>query len=262
MTTCSRMQTLLGPYVDQELEPGDIAAVEAHVESCPSCAARITEIEGLDARLREIGPHGLPAGLADRVFARVHDEAEKAEAEKAESIQAQARNHRQDSPRSYWGGWLRQAAAIILAGGLSALAASSFWAWNDSKTSLERDILQAHTRALLQDNPVQIASSDNHQVQPWFAGRLGVAPVVKDIQGFTLIGGRMDLVGSHRAATIVYKRNAHIVNVFAWAADEQESAPRQLAMNGYNCVAWTRQGVYYWAVSDLAAAVLMELAQM
>ena len=38
--------------------------------------------------------------------------------------------------------------------------------------TLEREVAAAHVRSLLQDSPIQIASSDAHVVKPWFAGRL------------------------------------------------------------------------------------------
>jgi len=34
------------------------------------------------------------------------------------------------------------------------------------------------------------------------------------------------------------------------------------AINGYNVVHWTENGVSYWAISDLAASKLEEFAQL
>ena len=247
MMTCERATSLLGAYVDGELDASAAAVVSEHIAACRLCARQSEEIRDINHCVRTAEPQALPPGLADRVFQRV--------------AHADAERNRQTSHR---GGWLKQAASIIVACGLTAAATSAYFVAGGHSQSLERDILQAHVRSLLQDNPIQIASSDSHQVRPWFAGRLDVAPVVPDLEpaGFTLVGGRMDLVGQQRAATIVYKRAAHIVNVFAWASDEHEMQPRRLSLNGFNCVAWSRKGVYYWAVSDLEVSALMELARL
>src|SRR4051812_41789941 len=41
MSKCSFIDSLLTPYVDGELPPGDRAAVESHVDACPPCRGRL-----------------------------------------------------------------------------------------------------------------------------------------------------------------------------------------------------------------------------
>jgi anti-sigma factor RsiW len=109
---------------------------------------------------------------------------------------------------------------------------------------------------------VQVASSQSHTVKPWFNGRIEFAPSVKDLtdRGFPLVGGRVDVVGGQRAATLVYKRRLHVINVFIWsAADGASSGPMAGAVQGYNTVSWTAGGLTYWAISDLNARELAEL---
>jgi anti-sigma factor RsiW len=128
--------------------------------------------------------------------------------------------------------------------------------------TLERDVTAAHVRSLLQDNAVQVASSEAHTVKPWFAGRLDFAPVVKDLtaEGFPLAGARLDYVGDRRVAALVYRRRLHTVSVFLWpAADGADRAPRELVHKGYNVLTWTKSGMVYWAVSDLNVDELHQL---
>jgi anti-sigma factor RsiW len=117
-------------------------------------------------------------------------------------------------------------------------------------------------RALLQDNPLQVASSDSHTVAPWFAGRVELAPTVKDLtaEGLPLVGGRLDLIGGQRVAVAVYRRNAHWINVYMWRADSPLGIAAGAAKrSGYNILTWQRDGVVYSAVSDINIAELSAL---
>jgi len=110
-----------------------------------------------------------------------------------------------------------------------------------------------------------VASSDAHTVKPWFAGRIDFSPEVKDLaaDGFPLLGGRLDFVGGRRVGAVVYKRRLHTINVFMWpSAGPGDAAPRLVARNGYNLLAWSRGGVDYWAVSDLSAGDLRQLQNL
>ena len=130
---------------------------------------------------------------------------------------------------------------------------------------LEREVVAAHVRSLLQERSIQIASSDSHTVKPWFAGRVDFAPAVKDLtaQGFPLSGGRLDVIGDHRVAVLVYMRRQHAINVFMWPATGLEDAgPKLVVLLGYNVLTWTAGGLGYWAVSDLNAAELKELQKL
>src|SRR5262249_60708206 len=108
-----------------------------------------------------------------------------------------------------------QAAVLVVVSGLSGLMG-----WQLSQSALEtgrleRDVVAAYVRSLLQDSTVQVASSESHTVKPWFNGRIEFAPTVKDLtaQGFPLVGGRLDFVDNRRIAALVYKRRQHVINI-------------------------------------------------
>ena len=158
--------------------------------------------------------------------------------------------------------WLRQAAACSSSARLTAAATALLMSRGTDTALMEREVAAAHVRSLLQDSPMQIASSDVHAIKPWFAGRLDFAPAVKDLtaEGFPLAGARLDYVGERRVAALVYRRRLHVVNVFLWpSADGTEEPPRELIHRGYNIVAWSRGGITYWAISDLNMGEMREL---
>ena len=129
----------------------------------------------------------------------------------------------------------------------------------------EHDVVAAHVRSLLQNSTIQVVSSDSHTVRPWFNGQVEFAPPVKDLtaEGFPLFGGRLDYVDGHRVATLVYHHGPHTISVFVWPETPEGSAVLRSAplaqVEGLNVLSWTKDGMVWWAVSDMEPAELKEL---
>jgi anti-sigma factor RsiW len=249
---CDRLGETIGAYLDQELDPATRGEVAAHLAACPACAALAEDIQRTSRQVAALGREQAPAHLA----AEVRERLAEASPRKLDLIQLAAPGR---LPLQLW---LGRAAALLLAGALAAAATFLVVSRPDRIAMLERDVLAAHVRSLLQDSPIQIASSEAHTVKPWFAGRLDFAPAVKDLaaEGFPLAGARLDYIGDRRVAALVYRRRLHVVNVFVWpAADAADNAPRALAVRGYNLLTWSRGGIAYWAISDLNMAELQQL---
>jgi anti-sigma factor RsiW len=71
----------------------------------------------------------------------------------------------------------------------------------------------------------------------------------------------MDYIDGHPAAAVVYRRDKHIINLFAWAAPgEGDAGFRHEARQGFNLVTWRHDGVAYCAISDLEADQLRVFA--
>jgi anti-sigma factor RsiW len=120
-------------------------------------------------------------------------------------------------------------------------------------------IVDAHIRSLMAPAPIDVASSDQHTVKPWFNGRIPQAPRVVDLakEDFPLVGGRIDVVGEKPVPTLVYHHRKHLISVTAVPdAKHADTAPVLATADGYNVYRWTEGGVAYWAVSDLAAGEL------
>ena len=207
--------------------------------------------------IAEGGRLAVPAGLSQRITAALDTEDEAASPGRT----ASAPPHRPAQRRfSTWA----QAAAV------AACVISGAGGWY-AGTNVERqnhltdDIVQAHVRALVQDNPLQVVSSDSHTVRPWFAGKLEIAPSVADhaAEGFPLMGGRLDYIGATRTGVVVYKHDVHWINVYMWpAADRPDSAPVAITRKGYNMLNWSKGGIALWAVSDANMSELRQLQAM
>jgi anti-sigma factor RsiW len=258
---CERARELLSPYLDGELSAEERRAVAAHIERCRACAAEAADFQRIGRSIAEGGREPAPKALALRVRASL------ARAVEAEKVQTVPSNARQAAGRLSLAlrNRLRQAAVIAAACVISALA--TWWVTSTAgqQQRLEQDVLAAHVRSLLQERPIQVASSDAHTVKPWFAGRVEFSPDVKDLaaEGFPLLGGRLDYVGGRRVGAIVYKRRLHTINVFMWPSGSAEDVtPGLITRNGYNLLTWSRGGIAYWAVSDLGAGDLRQLQSL
>lgn len=257
---CESARAKLGAYHDGELEPADRAAVADHLRDCPACGEVHADFVRLGQALRAGGRPALPVGLADKVRRSIEATAAADDVDAASKPALGGVQPAQRRPIAF----MARAAVLVAACLLSAAAA---W-WLTSRAAdvdrVEREVVNAHVRSLLQESPVQIASSEQHTVKPWFTGRTDFAPAVKDLagNGFPLVGGRLDFVDGRRASALVYKRRLHTINVFMWPADGSgDRDPRVSMRSGYNVVAMRRSGVSVWIVSDLNSDELQLLAR-
>ena len=252
---CDRARELIGAYIDGELSGAERQAVAKHVKTCAACASLATDFQQLRDDLIAAGRETLPESLMDRVQAALV-------VENGEPVPLEAKSA---TRRAWFFHASKLAAALALACVLSSLATWSVISRQETASRLDSEIVTAHIRSLLQEQPYQVASSEQHTVKPWFTGRVDFAPEVKDLSaaGFVLEGGRLDYVDGKRVGVIVYKRRLHVINVFAWATPETTSGPLQVhSAKGFNLAHWTKSGVTYWAVSDLDAGELGKLGEL
>jgi anti-sigma factor RsiW len=111
--------------------------------------------------------------------------------------------------------------------------------------------------------PIDVASSERHTVKPWFNGRIPQSPRVIDLaqDGFPLLGGRVDVVGRTPVPSLVYGRRQHLISLTA-IPDASAAIDRSQSARGYNMIAWTADGVTYWAVSDLNPSELQTFVRL
>ena len=118
------------------------------------------------------------------------------------------------------------------------------------------DVVSAHLRSLQAGHLADVLSADRHTVRPWFDGKLDVAPPVPDlaVAGFALQGGRLDYIEGKAVAAIVYRRGAHVINLFvAIQPGATHTAARSETVQGFNTQRWTDQGFRFVAISDLGS---------
>jgi anti-sigma factor RsiW len=236
---------LIEAYMDEELDPGPSGSVEDHLLSCQACSEAYLRFRTQKANIRAAAPYYTASAQLERSVRNA-------------SRQATANEPKPVASSPPWR-WLAIAATVLLAVSVS---------WNmrpSPRRTVENDlvaenILSDHIRSLIGTHLLDVPSSNQHTVKPWFNGKLDFSPDVKDFtsQGFPLIGGRLDYLMDRPVAALIYGRRQHVINVFTWPADPTPMAESRYSRNGYNAIHWSNGSMTFWAVSDIA---LTELAQ-
>jgi anti-sigma factor RsiW len=253
---CEEVQDLASAWLDNELPDSRSRTVAEHEAGCEACRAYVADLRSISAGLARLGREPAPPGLADRIRVMIAEE---------QGSEQPVRTVIPFAPRGRWAGFVQQAASMAAVCLLSVFGTWAVVHRPDTVPATEHDVVAAHVRSLLQNSPIQVPSSDSHTVRPWFNGKVEFAPPVKDLtaEGFPLVGGRLDYVDGHRVATLVYRHGLHTISVFVWpeAADtaSQKARPQ---VEGLNVLSWTKDGMVWWAVSDMEPGELKEMRSL
>ena len=238
--TCDEAEILLHALIDGELDAGHAREVEQHVAGCARCTAALADYRAMSkavagANLR----YTAPLGLRKRIEASLP--------------QPKPLQSRRSVLRGFAMG---SAVSALAATGLVAIVLR-----NDDEQRIESEVVSAHLRSLQAGHLIDVVSTDQHTVKPWFNGKLDVSPPVIDLtaQGFTLIGGRLDYLDARAIGAVVYKRRQHVINLFvAQTGNTERKAAKMETMQGFSVLRWSEQGMNFWAVSDIGADELNE----
>jgi anti-sigma factor RsiW len=245
---CDQSQSVAHAYLDGELDAVRAAEFEKHLAVCPDCADVIASWDEVRSGIHRTGLREIaPARLRERVYADLH----------------RGRKPEQQTRRTPYATWLATAAAVILA----LLVAAKFVPNRDGsgvQPQLVAQVVDAHLRSLQPGHLMDVVSTDQHTVKPWFDGKLDFSPTVRDFadQGFPLEGGRLDVAGGRTVAALVYGRRKHVISVFVWPVQGPDAAPQSGSAQGYQWTSWRKAGMQYCAVSDVNANDLQQLQSL
>ena len=239
------IRELLHAYMDGELDLANARETERHLQNCADCRGTERVFRELRSALTsDARAYRAPAHLRRNVRAALRREAK--------------------ASRQSLSPWLMFATGAALAALIVGFVL--FQTMRATRTDAIVDqVVANHVRSLLAVQLVDVVSSDQHTVKPWFDGKIDFAPQVHDLaaKGFPLVGGRLDYLDGKTVAALVYQRNKHAINLFITPAPTNRStSPTVTSRRGYNVVAWTNNGMKYWAVSDLNQTELRQFTQL
>ncbi len=226
----------LNALVDGELDLVRQLDLESRLESDAGLRAEASALRTLSQSVRARADyHTAPAALRERLTGRA--------AGKAPNLR----------PRlgRWWTSWRPLATSfgfVALFGW--AITATLLRPSHDDR--LLQEAVGSHVRASLANRVIDVASSDRHAVKPWLSAKLDFAPPVKDLGAdAVLIGGRVDYLDGHPVAALVYRRRAHVIDVFVWPTQERDAAIRLFSERGFTVAHGVKAGMNHWAVSDI-----------
>jgi anti-sigma factor RsiW len=252
--SCEMTQRYVPGYLDGELDLVRTIEMEAHLKGCPACVQELENLKALRAALqRNSLAYAAPAALRERIQS---------------SLRASSRADVQES-KIKWPSlnfWQLAGAFALL-----ALISISGWQWTarlrapSSDQRIAAEIFSSHVRSLEGNHLMDVVSTDQHTVKPWFDGKLDFSPPVEDLasDGYPLVGGRLDYVENREVAALIYQRRKHFINVFVWPnLTGSDSTQAIESRQGYNIMRWSRGGFEFWAVSDVATSDLAEFVRL
>jgi anti-sigma factor RsiW len=241
---CTLDQHLLEGYLDGELGFERSLEVEAHLASCRGCSSEVQSWKEVRGAMQRSDLHyRAPAPLEEKL-----------------------RKLTRRGSRSDRLPWFQR---WMWAGGGAAFAAASllitFMITRPAAVSPNQEIVTDHIRSLMANHLMDVISTDQHTVKPWFDGKLEFAPPVSDLaaEGYPLAGGRLDYLEKRKVAVLIYHRALHVINLYVWPAEDNASSDvNAQTVQGYNVLSWKKNGFEFRAVSDLNTAELRDFARL
>ena len=239
---CDDARVLMHGHLDGELDLGADLEVQRHIEECPRCVSEYAALRAMRTRLKdEEFRFEAPASLKEKI-------------QRAIPAAVPSRSNGYQSQRRAWVPRVARLAVPMAIGAMLALIIAPRTIGPSLDQQLAGEVVASHVRSLMAAHMMDVASTDQHTVKPWFNGKLDFSPPVTDFakDGFPLVGGRLDYIDGRPVAALVYQRGKHVINVFMWpTAGAASSAARVETEHGYNVEQMTVAGMNCWIVSDL-----------
>ena len=254
--SCELTQRYVPGYLDGELDLVHTIEMEAHLKGCSACARELESLKALRAGLqRNSLAYAAPAVLRQRIQSSLREESSRTDIREGKTR------------------WWPSLNIWQLAGAFALLALISVTGWQltarlrapSSDQRIAAEVFSSHVRSLEGNHLMDVVSTDQHTVKPWFDGKLDFSPPVEDLasDGFPLVGGRLDYLENREVAALVYQRRKHIINVFVWPNPTGTSSTQAIeSQQGYNIMQWARGGFQFWAVSDVNAQDLADFVRI
>lgn len=239
-------------YVDGAMDLPSQLAFEQRLAADPALRAQVDSLRALSQSLREGADyHAAPAELRARIT--------RAAAPAAQMQRAPGRPGAAVPRRLLWNP-LVPALAFVAIG---ALALNVILLRIGETGRAREELVASHVRATLSQRAIDVASSDQHTVRPWFSTQLDFSPPVRELRvpGIVLLGGRVDYVQGRKVAVVVYQYRKHGIDLYLWPAGGADSGVDVSVVRGFKLAQWTQGGMAHRLVSDLNDEELQRIVE-
>jgi anti-sigma factor RsiW len=244
---CESWKGKLDLYLDGEMKSDEMRAFDAHVRSCPSCAADVLAGVQMKRAVQMAGKQFAPS----------------AEFRKRMQQQVRAKPRRSSSGFA----WMTATAMVAIVA-VVVLTVSYIGRERVRTQQVYSEVADLHVATLASSSPVDVVSSDRHTVKPWFQGKIPFTFDLPELQNseFSLLGGRMTYLEQTAGAHLIYELRKHRISVFIFPDGALQgrfggdsSVTKELS---FSVETWSRGGLRYFAIGDAGGADIDRLAKM
>jgi anti-sigma factor RsiW len=246
---------MLDAYLDGELDSGQSKELDLHLRDCPGCAAEVLRRLQWKRAIHSAAACYVPDGaFRDRIQRSISS-----------------------AKPSWWN--LRPAFAATAAVLLLFSAARIFQlqvvqprqplvqSASVQQSGIVGELADLHIATLASPNPVDVASSDRHNVKPWFAGKIPFSFNLPELQGsqFELVGGRVSYLEQSPGAQLLFRIRKHQISVFVFqvrALPVDFAGAEQSDARSFHLESWQRDGLQYFVIGDAAPEDLRALSSL
>jgi anti-sigma factor RsiW len=240
----------LDAYLDGELDTGQMQELDRHLRECPGCAAEALRRLQWKRAIHAAGQCYAPSSaLRDRI---------------------------QESTSPVKPAWWHWRPAFAVIGAVLLLFAGARILQQEivqpkkppvQQSRIASELADLHVSTLASANPVDVVSSDRHNVKPWFAGKIPFTFNLPELQGspFELVGGRVSYLEQSPGAQLLFRVRKHQISVFIFQA---KALPLDFARaegmdaQSFHLESWQRDGLQYFVIGDVAPEDLRALSEL
>jgi len=270
MSDCSAIDALVTPYVDGELTPADIQAVDRHAQECRACRIRLAAERAVRSMLRTQAPSLRRDGAPETVRARC---AALAAAARADGAATQGGPTRPADRPSFLAPslpasppaarWRSRRATLALAAVLTVVAGGAL-VYRLTQTStrvMAAELTADHVKCFMV-NSLMGTHHTHAAVERSLAARFDWQvhlPDRPEAIGLELVGARPCLYGEGQVAHIMYRHHGQPVSVFMLPKTRR---PRELLdVLGHEAAIWSRGDRTFVLIAREPRAEVERMAQ-
>lgn len=129
------------------------------------------------------------------------------------------------------------------------------------------ELADLHVTTLASANPVDVVSSDRHNVKPWFAGKIPFSFDLPELQGsrFELVGGKVSYLEQSPGAQLLFRVRKHQISVFIFQARALPlgfASAEEMNARSFHLESWRRGGLQYFVIGDVAPEDLRAMGEL
>lgn len=245
----------LDAYLDGELDSSQTQELDRHLRECPGCTAEVLRRLQWKRAIHAAGQRYVPGvSLRERIQKSI------------------------STGKPAWWQWrpvFAVSAVVLLLFAAARMVQQEIvqpkrHLAQESKlqgSEIVDELADLHVATLASANPVDVISSDRHNVKPWFAGKIPFTFNLPDLQGspFELVGGRVSYLEQSPGAQLLFRVRKHRVSAFIFQAKvlpPSLEAWREADARSFHLESWRRNGLQYFMISDVASEDLRALKEL